>query len=253
MIRTGRLAWLRETSGVLQTRDRVVLLGQAIAYGLMTLPAELRRIFGIAPRRVAAIDLERLSPPDSPAASMAENQLQHLSSAMVVNHSYRTYWWGALMASHDGIAFDREIVYVASLMHDLYVDKPRSLERPHCFTLPAVHDVELLGQSVGWDKRRIETAAEAVTLHLNLIPPRVSAEARAVFTGARLDITGFRLEEVSGATRDTILGRYPRLNLKRETTPLFEVQSKENRGCRIDFYTRVLGANWWMHRAPFEE
>src|SRR5918996_4432190 len=111
----GHLRWLKETSGVLRRRDRVALVGHAAAYGLMTLPAELRRALGIQRRRVAEFDLEALSPPDSAAARDAEERLRDMSSAMVVTHSYRSYWWGALIATHDGVQFDREVVYIASL------------------------------------------------------------------------------------------------------------------------------------------
>jgi HD domain len=249
----GRLEWLKETSGVLRLRDRATLVGHALVYGLTTLPAEARRLLGIRRRRVAELDIDRLSPPDSTAARAAESQLRDMSSPMVVNHSYRSYWWGALIAAHDGVEFDRELVYIASLMHDLYVDKPDALEGSHCFTFPAVQDVERLGETVGWEPGRTEVAAEAVTLHLNLIPPRVRPEAYAVFIGARLDITGFRLDNIGDENRTEILARYPRLDLKRETTPLFKMQSRENRGCRMDFYTRFLGANWFMDRAPFKE
>jgi hypothetical protein len=249
----GHLRWLKETSGVLRHRDRLALIGHAAAYGLMTLPAEFRRMFGISQQRVAELDLESLTPPDSAAARDAEERLREMSSPMVVTHSYRSYWWGVLIAAQDGVQFDREVVYIASLMHDIYVDKPDALPGPHCFTLPAVQEVERLGERMGWGQPRTELTAEAVTLHLNLIPPRASPEAYAVFIGARLDITGFRLDEIGAANRMQILERYPRLDLKRETTPLFNMQSKENPGCRMDFYTRFLGANWFMHRAPFEE
>ena len=249
----GRLGWLKETSGVLRLQDRATLIGHALLYGLLTLPAETRRLLSIRQQRVAELDIETLSPPDSMATRAAESQLREMSSPMVVNHSYRSYWWGALIAAHDDVAFDKELVYIAALMHDLYVDKPDAIAGPHCFTLPAVRDIERLGETVGWEPRRIDAAAEAVTLHLNLIPPRVSPEAYAVFIGARLDITGFRLDDIGDENRTGILARYPRLDLKRETVPLFKMQSRENRGSRMDFYTRFLGANWFINRAPFEE
>lgn len=249
----GRLAWLRETSGLLRNRDRVALLGQTIIYGLVTAPAEVRRVFGIKRRRVAALDAAELHPPDSIAARSAEECVADMVSSMVVNHSYRTYWWGAVLAAHDGLVFDKEVAYVASLMHDTYVDKPNAIEGPHCFTLPAIQAMERLGRDAGWEEDRIDLACEAISLHLNLIPPRVGPEAYAVFLGARLDVVGFRYEELGDAARNEVLARYPRLDLKRETTPLFESQAQANRGARMHFYTRFLGAIWFMRHAPFDE
>jgi hypothetical protein len=248
----GRLAWLRQTSGLLRNRDRAALLGQTIIYGLVTAPAEIRRVFGIKRRRVAALDAAALNPPDSAAARLAEECVADMASPMVVNHSYRTYWWGAVLAAHDGLVFDKEVAYVASLMHDTYFEKPKAIEAPHCFTLPAVQAMERLGHDAGWEEDRIDLACEAISLHLNLIPPRVGPEAYAVFLGARLDVVGFRYEELGDAARTEVLTRYPRLELKRETTPRFESQARSNPGARMHFYTRFLAANWFMRHALFD-
>jgi hypothetical protein len=107
---------------------------------------------------------------------------------MVANHCHRTYAWGALLAAHDGLSFDREVVYVASLLHDLYAERPSALPLPHCFTLPEADKAEELTAAAGWGERRRRAAAEAITLHANLWPPRGSPESYLVFAGARLDV-----------------------------------------------------------------
>jgi hypothetical protein len=103
---------------------------------------------------------------------------------MVANHSRRTYVWGAILAAHDGLRYDREVVYVASLLHDLYAEHPDALPYPHCFTLPEAERAQQLTGSAGWEERRRRPGAEAITLHANLWPPRDSLESYVVFACA---------------------------------------------------------------------
>jgi hypothetical protein len=199
------------------------------------------------------IDPAVLEPPDSRASREAERLIAEVASPMVVSHSHRTYAWGAALAAHDGMRYDKEVVYVASLLHDLYFENPAALAHSHCFTLPAAERVAALGDEMGWADARARIAAEAVTLHLNLWPPRDSAEAYVVFVGARLDVVGYRYWDLHPDTVGPVLERHPRLHLKREAVAGFEAQAAANPGSRIHFYTRYLAGNWFTRRAPFDE
>lgn len=111
----------------------------------------------------------------------------------------------------------------------------------------------MLVARAGWDERRAIAAAEAITLHMNLWPPRQSTEAYLVFVGARLDVIGYRYEDLHPETVRQVLERHPRLDLKRESVPLFRAQAEANPGSRVHFYLRFLASNWFMQRAPFKE
>ena len=59
--------------------------------------------------------------------------------------------------------------------------------------LPAARAAIEIGAAAGWDERRCQTSAEAITLHANLyVGRRLGAEAYLLYAGARLDQTGFR-------------------------------------------------------------
>lgn len=251
--RVGTLAWTRETNGVLRASDRFAFLGQACLYGLSVLPWEVRRALGLKRRRLEGIDPAALTPPDSRASREAEALVAERTSPMVASHSHRTYAWGAALAAHDDLPFDREVVYVASLLHDLYAEHPRALPQPHCFTLPAAERATELGGSAGWNESRRTATAEAITLHANLWPPRDSAEAYVVFVGARLDVVGYRYWDLHPETVRAVLDRHPRLALKRESIPIFDAQSAANPGSRMEFMTRYLAVKWLLQRAPFDE
>ena len=249
----GSLAWTRQTGGVLRGRDRWTLLAEAARYGLAVLPSEVRRALGIARHRGADVDPVALRPPDSAAAREAERIIEAFAPPMVVNHGYRTYAWGAALAANERRSFDREVVYVASLLHDLYWSAPDAMASPHCFTLPAAEDAIALGARCGWNQARAQAAAEAITLHLNIMPPSASDEAYVVFVGARLDIIGYRYRDLAADTVDRVLGHYPRLNFKQQSLEGFENQSRANPGTRVHFHTRILRSKWFCMHAPFDE
>ena len=249
----GTVGWARETRGILRPRDRWTLIGQACRYGLATLPWEIRRALGITRRGLGRVDPSALVPPDSVACREAERLLAESSGPMVVNHSHRTYAWGAALAAHDGLRYDTEAVYVASLLHDLYWERPTTPPDPHCFTLPAAEDADSLAAAAGWSEGRRTAVANAITLHLNLWPPRDSPEAYVVFVGARLDIVGYRYWDLHPDTVKTVIDRHPRLQLKRESLAGFEGQAAANPGSRAHFHTRYLASKWFTNRAPFDE
>lgn len=253
MARLGTLAWTRETGGLLRNRDRLAFLGQGCLYVLASLPWEIRRALGIKRQQLARVDPDSLAPPDSAASREAERLVAEETTPMVANHSHRTWAWGAALAAHDGLTFDREVVYVASLLHDLCAESPHALPYPHCFTLPEADRTESLAAAAGWEERRARAAAEAITLHANLWPPKQSAEAYVVFVGARLDVVGYRYWDLHPDTVNFVLERRPRLDLKRRSVPIFEAQAATNPGSRMHFMTRYLAVTWFMRRAPFRE
>jgi hypothetical protein len=251
--RLGTFAWVRQTDGILRWRDRWRLLGQACLYGAATLPWELRRLFGLDRRKLAQLDPALLRPPDSKAAREAEELMDESVGAMVASHSRRTYAFAAALAGQDGLDYDREVVYVASLLHDLYWEHPDKPPRPHCFTLPAAEQALDLARTQKWQRSRQDVLADAITLHLNVWPPRDSVECYLVFVGARLDVAGYRHWDLHSETVKTIVERYPRFNLKRESAHGFDAQAAANPGSRVHFETRYLASKWFTRHAPFDE
>jgi hypothetical protein len=248
----GTLRWARQTDGILQSRDRWVLLGQALRYGLASVAGNALRLLGTRGRPVP-VDPAMLEPPDSRASREAEQRLAETTPAMVANHSRRSYAWAAALAARDGLAYDKEIVYVASLLHDLYLARPGEPGRPHCFTLPAADGTLSVARGCGWTEQRATVAAEAITLHANVWPPRQTIESYLVFAGSRLDVVGYRYRDLHPSTVGAVLDRYPRLNLTQESVALFAAQARANPRSRLAFLAGLPGAEWFMRRGPFDE
>lgn len=252
----GSLEWARAGGGHLSGGDRARVFGQAVRLQLLTLPERLRAALRLTPRRLAALDEGEFRLPDTPAGRDAEARLAELGASELVNHSYRTFAWATALASRDGLRHDEELLYVASLLHDLGLAPEFALEeRPQpCFTLASAAIAEQIAEGNGWSAARRQTAADAITMHLNLwVSPDEGAEAYLVHAGAYLDALGARYSRVAPETRAWILERYPRRGTKRALRELIRHEAGVSPGTRSAFYHRPLMSGMFIRLAPFED
>src|SRR4051794_4470627 len=81
---------------------------------------------GIHSGRGSSVDPSSLVPPDSSLARDAGVAAQDLLTPALLNHSSRAYTWGAAIAALHGITFDRELLYLAAMLHDTGIPSPVS-------------------------------------------------------------------------------------------------------------------------------
>src|SRR3954470_15383008 len=65
------------------------------------------------------VDIAGLEPPPSPATTAAREVVVRYSSPALANHCERSYYWSAGLGHLKRIAYDAELLYVASMLHDL--------------------------------------------------------------------------------------------------------------------------------------
>jgi hypothetical protein len=253
MSEVGTLAWSRRTGGRLTARDRASLAATGVSSQLKLLPSRAATALGLRRDRLARIDLDRIAIPDTAAVRDAAELCDELSPA-VAAHSRRTYLWGAVLAEHDRIAYDPELLLCVSLVHDTGL--PRCLGGDGdaaCFTVESARDAEDVARRAGWDDERRERAAEAVTLHFN---PHVSlehgAEAHLLNAGAAVDVAGVRAWEIAPETREAVLARHPRLDFKREIDEQLRAHARGARRGRVAFMYRYGAFGVLIKAAPFD-
>src|ERR1700741_4136545 len=57
--------------------------------------------------------------PDSKLAREATELVRDTESPLLFNHSTRVYYFGALAGKRQGLEFDPELLYMASIFHDM--------------------------------------------------------------------------------------------------------------------------------------
>ena len=207
---------------------------------------------GVRPR--ARFDLADLRLPDTPAAKEAEEELASTLDPVWVYHSYRTYVWAYIIGRHDGLRFDEEVLYVASLLHDIGLADSNEAVRQRCFSLVAADHAESLAQRTGWDRGRQRLIGDAITRHVNLwIPPEEQPEAYLLHVGTKLDVVGLRYTDLAPEVVDDVLERYPREAFKSVFRPKMRAHGAAVPGSRAGFYARRFRSDKRRAASPFSE
>lgn len=209
----GTLAWARKTGGRLSPRERQHMQRQLVERQAQALAEQNERVRDA----IRHLDLDAIPVPDSALARKAEWHATELSSESLLNHCYRTYLWGSLLAQADERAVDDpELLYVACLLHDLGATDAHfgKDQRAHCFAVEGGFAAEAFLLKEGLDRSKAESVAEAIMLHINAV---VEAErgplAFYLSSGALCDVLGYRATEIPDATARRVLRRYPGLDI----------------------------------------
>jgi hypothetical protein len=152
--------WATRTGGNLSPQEYRHLVGVLLRDLPNAFAAMVR--YRLGKRGTGRTDLVGLPVPDSTLARRAEEFAQQELSTHVLAHSYRTYFFGKVLAAHDGVAVDDEVVYLAALLHDLHLENPTP-ER--CFAFTGAERAARLLAEWGADASTTENVAAAVCGH----------------------------------------------------------------------------------------
>src|SRR5262245_39223058 len=120
----GSIGWTERTGGVLSTRECLTLARPLLRGGVGVLAGRLGIALRLHSGRRHSVDPVGLAPPDSALSPDAEVAARDLLTPALLNPSSRAYTWGAAIAALNGIAFDRELLYVAAMLHDTGIPSP---------------------------------------------------------------------------------------------------------------------------------
>ena len=244
---TGTLAWARKNGGRLSRNDQLKMMVEAM---LVRLNLFLHR----QNETPFAVDVDSLRIPDSALCIAAGELLGSVSEPWLVNHCLRTYLWAAIVGTKERRTFDEELLFVASLLHDLGLTNTRtklSTTPAECFAVEGAFAAEefLEKQSVAESRRRL--VAEAISLHLNVrVPLEHGVEAHLLHEGAAMDVIGSRFAEINGATQNQVLVKHPRLQMKSGLVASMKQQSTTRPYSRAGFLCSH-GFISMVRRSPF--
>ena len=245
----GSIGWTERTGGVLTARECLTLARPLLRGELGILAGRLAMALRMHSGRRSSIDPASLVPPDSALARDAEVAAQDLLTPALLNHSSRAYTWGAAIAALHGITFDRELLYLAAMLHDTGIPSPvpdvdftvRSAAVAREFT--DSHEVPA-------DKR--ELVANAIAMHHTPgVGLESGAEAYLLSAGASVDVFGLRSNEIPDAVRQSVIQEYPRLGFKREFAGLLRAEAKQVPRGRAWYLHRFAMSDLSVRLAPF--
>lgn len=164
--------------------------------------------------------------PDTPAAAAALTAATRFCSPALLNHSIRSYLWGAGYARAHGIDFDDELYYVSSLLHDIGLSETFDSHRL-AFEDAGGRVAWVVGLAAGWTPERAARAEVIIITHqLDDVPASDDPESHLLQVATSWDVSGRRPEEFPEESRAVVLDRYPRLGFGKEFLAAFEEQAR---------------------------
>jgi predicted HD phosphohydrolase len=188
--------------------------------------------------------------PDSKLAREAEDLVRVVEPPFLTNHSLRSHFFAVALAERDKVRFDEELLYVASLLHDIGL--VQEFDTGKCFEEDGADAARRLATGQGWDAERAEALAEAIRLHVAAqIALEDGPEAFLLWHSTGLDVAGHRHDELEPRAVEAIVAAYPRLDFKEGFTALVADQAERKSGCWADRAV-ASGLRERIAAAPFE-
>ena len=152
--------------------------------------------------------------PDSAIARDATEFVQDVSTQLLYDHSRRVFFWGSLLGTQRGLAFDPELLYVGAMFHDIgLIDGHRSAHER--FEIDGANAARAFLQRHGLPEEEIAIVWDAIALHTTPeIPHYKRPEVLLVTLGVESDVLGLHYDEFSDEQRSDIVAAHPRTNFK---------------------------------------
>jgi hypothetical protein len=150
--------------------------------------------------------------PDTPAATAAREVLERYCAPALVNHCHRSYLLAAALAAIDNLDVDVELLYVASLLHDLALE-PAFDSHTMAFEEAGGHVAWVFAAGAGWSVERRDHAAAVIVAHMQGTDPAVDPEGHLLDLATGLDISGRGADRWPHELLVELVAAYPRLDL----------------------------------------
>ena len=178
----------------------------------MSASEQLRRLMLRLDGEIDSHDLEQLRVPDSTAGRSRGRARRGGAVRDAHEPRTRSYGFGALLGIREGRAFDAEVFYVASILHDIGLMP--AFDRGGRFEDDGDAVTRELLADVGWEPSRAERAGRAVRDHWHGPENEDDVESLLLAYGTSVDVGGWRLDDFTPTTLEALLDVCPALRLQ---------------------------------------
>jgi hypothetical protein len=250
--RIGSHPWALCTNGRLTGAEKRQLVFPLVSGQVRNAMGRLAVAVRLNAGRSRQIDVTQLTPPSTTLTRAAEAHATARLGAPLLNHSRRTYAFGAALGVIDQIDVDRELLYTAAMLHDMAL--PTGARAGVDFTIGSAAVAEQVAADVGLPANATEIVTSAITLHYS---PDVHLDdgpvAYLLAAGAALDVIGSRAWDLPPAAVASVLESDPRVGFKREFADLWRAEAARVPGGRAEFLQRYVPLPLAIRLAPFRD
>src|ERR1700744_6477872 len=162
---------------------------------------------------ITPVSIGGITAPDSGLARKAVALVARAHSATLLNHVHRTWWFAEFLGRKRAMKYDRELVYLASLLHDLGLSPEHAADKR--FEVDGADAARRFLHAHDYAPAKTDRVWDAIALHSSAdIAERGAPEVALVHFGAHVDVMGLRLDDISPQLIDDTLALYPRLGFK---------------------------------------
>jgi hypothetical protein len=225
----GNYQWGLKTNGDLTTFNKLQLLSQFIS----------TRVLASINKKTIRFSLETsdYNLPDSKIVSQAMEYVKDTHEPLICNHCIRTYIFGSSFGNNTGLKYDKEVLALSSLFHDVALtESGKKTPNPcRCFAIRGAATAATILKSWNYDDARVQKIQDAISLHLNIKVPISLPEAFLLQKGAATDVIGANFGRYSTDQINIITRLYPRYDFKIGWVSIMERESKNYPETRVGF------------------
>jgi hypothetical protein len=245
----GTHTWVERTGGLLTAAERRSLLRPLASTHATNAVGRLSMLLRVNSGCRVPVTGGQRPPPDSVLTRAAEALARCRLSPVLLNHSYRTYAFGAALGELESVEVDRELLFAAALLHDVGLPTPV----PHVdFTRASARVAREVAEEVGLSTAATNILRTAITLHHS---PGVTVVqgpvAYLLSAGAGLDVVGLRSWQLPPDMLAAVTAAHPRLGFKREFAAAFRAEAARVPRGRAAFLRRYGAFGLAIKAAPF--
>lgn len=204
--------------GELNRADRVRTAAGALAVQTASLPHLFAR------RRPTAAVVDPASVPDSRLCRDALDEARSELAPPVLAHSLRCWEFAVALAEVDGLTFDPEGLYVATMLHDIALGAPEDTAIG-CFALLGADRARGFVTDRGGSADRAACVHTAIARHMDVRTP-AGSEAALLHDAAHLDVVGLRWHELDPAVLQYVERTHPRTGFKSEFAAAMRMEAR---------------------------
>jgi HD superfamily phosphodiesterase len=192
-------------------------------------------------REAVLMQMTDIPVPGTPAAVLAHEVSRRFSTEALLNHCRRSYLWAAAYAGLNDIGFDAELLYVASMLHDLGLSAEFDSHTVP-FEAAGGHVAWVFAAGAGWPVARRERVSEIVVRHMwDDVDVAADPESHLLALATSLDISGAVPSAWPLDLREEIVAAIPRLTLRTEFVDCFRDQATRKPGsaAAVSFHSGI--------------
>jgi HD domain len=196
------------------------------------------------PTRIAGIPV-----PDDEISGATWRWAHRSLPAYLLTHSVRAYCWGAVIGVGEGWTFDRQVLWTASLMHDVGLTSiPRNMM---CFEVEGAEIARRFLEREGMSAAVADRVAIAIILHMQAsVTLDDGVEAVLLDRSTSLDVRGAGFELVD-AVRSRVMQDFPRGAFDRHFLAAISREAAIRPTCQSARLLKRPGLAGWMAKSPW--